>query len=196
MENIDKFKDTLTGIADNLRAAHGTTEKIPFTELVDKSEGLEIPPQTYILVDEAGNEVAAAFVDEPVTLTATANDIRIGTTAVTGDGVTTGDKVIPAYHTTEGTKAIPAGSMLEIKLYSENCRYTKLIAVICDYNTNLADSLATQMVVLNDNVYLVGSIETLAKITVDTDKQSINLGIINDANTPRIIRFMTYREEL
>lgn len=51
---------------------------------------IEIAPDTIILIDEDGNEVAAHLTDSEVELTATANDIRLGTTAITNDGVTHG----------------------------------------------------------------------------------------------------------
>lgn len=47
-------------------------------------------PETIILVDENGTEYAAALTDEPVELTATANDIREGETAVTENGIEVG----------------------------------------------------------------------------------------------------------
>jgi hypothetical protein len=44
----------------------------------------------FILVDEAGNEFEAVMTEEIVDLTAEANDIRAGKTAVTDDGVVVG----------------------------------------------------------------------------------------------------------
>lgn len=49
-----------------------------------------VEDNTFILVDEQGNELAAVLTEEKVDLTATANDIRSGQTAVTDDGVTIG----------------------------------------------------------------------------------------------------------
>ena len=45
---------------------------------------------TYLLYDEAGNEFVGVVVSEETVFTATANDIRKGTVAVTEKGVTEG----------------------------------------------------------------------------------------------------------
>ena len=47
----------------------------------------------YVLVDEEGNEYPAVVMDEEITLTASADDIRVGKTAITKDGVTVGTLV-------------------------------------------------------------------------------------------------------
>lgn len=193
MTNTDKFKEVLSGIADNIRTARGTADKIAFGDLVEQSSGLELPPNTYILVDEAGNEVAATFVDEPVTLTATANDIRKGTTAVTSDGVITGEKEIPAYHTTEGFKLIPSGSTYQISGLA-HYNFTKLQAIICRFSGSMSKSVAAEKVSIEGNVYDVGSNEALANVTVDDDMESINLGIANENTSPCVLRYFTYRE--
>lgn len=195
MTNIDKFKDVLSGIANNIRAARGTTEKIPFADLVELSEGLEAPTQTYILVDAEGNEIPAVLVDEPVTLTATANDIRKGLVAVTSDGVVTGLKTIPPHYTTEGYKIIPSGSEIAITDL-DTFEYTKLIAIVCGWNTTLNNSVSAEKVSINDNVYSVGSTESLSNVTIDSNTKSIKLGITNDKNSFVVLRYMTYKEEL
>lgn len=52
---------------------------------------IKVDEHVYILVDEDGVEMAAVLVDEPIELTATADDIREGMTAITNDGMTTGN---------------------------------------------------------------------------------------------------------
>ena len=151
--------------------------------------------KTYILVDSDGNEIPAVLVDEEVTLTATANDIRLGTTAVTNDGVIEGSKVIPAYHTSEGSKAVPVGAMLKIQLPEYKCQYTKLMVLVCEFNTSLSNSVSTQMVSIGNNVYSVKSTEPLSTVTVDINSRSINLGLVNTSSRPYILRYMTYKEE-
>lgn len=157
--------------------------------------GLEPVPQTYILVDDEGNEIPAVLVDEKVELTATANDIRVGTTAVTKLGVTEGDKEIPAYHTTEGYKLIPSGSPFEISGIHEY-DYTKLLAMICTWNTEMSDSVAVEKTVINRWVYSVNSTEALSEVSIDDENMSINLGIINEATAPCVVRYITYKEVL
>lgn len=159
-------------------------------------EGYELAPATYILVDEDGNEVPAALVDEEVDLTATPNDIRLGTTAVTAEGVISGEKEIPAYHTEQGRYVVKPGRMLAIPLFSDQCQYTGLNVIVCAYTGTIDDSVASEMVVINDKLYPVGSVEAISEVTVDTDNQSIKLGIVNTGETPLLIRYMTYKEEL
>ena len=146
--------------------------------------------RTYILVDDDGNEATAVFSDDDVTLDATANDIREGKTAATVYGVTVGEKFIPAYRTTEGVQFIQAGSEMIISQLASGNRYdfTKLQAIICPFNTNLDDSVAAEKVVINGNVYEVGSTDSLSEVTKDADNKTISLGITNTGTTPCVIR--------
>ena len=155
----------------------------------------KVDDETIILVDECGNDIPAVLVDEEVDITATENDIRLGTTAITDKGVVEGMKVIPSYHTTEGEKLISSGKPLIIKMYSDNCQFTKLYAFVCNFNTTMTDSVSTEMVVINNIVYMTNSTEPLSTVTVDKETQTIELGIINTSKTPYVIRFMTYKEE-
>lgn len=158
-------------------------------------EGYEKAPATYILVDEDGNEVPAVLVDEPVELTATANDIRLGTTAVTAEGVTPGEKEIPAYHTEQGYQVVKPGKALDILMYSDQYQYTKLQAIVCVYGEDVNASVAAEMVVINDKLYPVGATDALADVSVDTENQSIKLGFVNESDAPLLIRYMTIKEE-
>jgi hypothetical protein len=158
-------------------------------------EGYEKTPATYILVDEDGIEVPAVLVDEPVELTATPNDIRVGITAVTAEGVTTGEKEIPAYHTEQGYQVVKPGKALDILMYSDQCQYTKLQAIVCAYHETVDASVGAEMVVINDKLYPAGSTEALADVSVDADNQSIKLGLVNNSETSLLIRYMTIKEE-
>lgn len=151
--------------------------------------------KTYILQDEDGNEYPAVLVETKTVFDATANDIRLGKVAATDRGVTTGEKEIPAYHTTEGRKLVPAGGEFKITGLTHYA-YTKLQVLICKYNTQLSNSVATEKVGIEDSVYAVGSTDVLSTITVEAAKKAINLGITNEGDAPRVIRYFTYREEL
>lgn len=164
-------------------------EKLKGGVVVDDAAG-----QTYLLVDESGKEVLAVLVDEDVNLTATEDDIREGTTAVTGTGVTTGIKVIPSYHTTEGVKVIRAGESYEIIFDDELYDFTKLQAIICPYADGLASSVAAEKVVIEEGVYPVNSTELLATVSRDAKTKSINLGIVNNSDSMYLLRFFTYKE--
>ena len=194
MALIDKIK----AIADALRAKTGSTAPLTLDEmaetitLLDSGGGIETLDNTYILVDEEGNEYPAVLVDEEVTLTATTNDIRKGTTAVTDEGVVTGEKEIPVYNTLEGSKAIPNGS--KFILYTKDYDYTKFQAIICLFNTSLTDSVAADKVAINGNVYPVQSTEAVATITKHDDTTQIDLGITNDTGSPCVVRYFMYKE--
>ena len=150
----------------------------------------------YLLEDESGNQLYATFVSEEVTVTATPNDIREGVTAVTEDGLVVGEKEIPAYHTTEGVEGIPAGSEFRIRIRkSDRYNYTKMQAIICPFNTSLANSVAADRVCINDSVYIAGDTMPIASVTLDHDNKEVVLGITNDTDLPFVIRYFSYKEE-
>lgn len=149
--------------------------------------------RTYILVDESGNELTAVVSEEPVTLDAGANDIRIGKTAATVEGVTEGTKRIPSYQTLEGAKIVSNGSKLVLPI--ADYEYTKMQALICAFNTSLSDSVKTEKVAINDRVYEVNSTTSLAEIEIDADNKRIDFGITNNSGSQLIIRYFTYKEE-
>lgn len=154
------------------------------------------PNRTYLLQFEDGTELPAVEVGQTVIFDATANDIRAGKTAATGDGVTVGTKDIPAYHITEGWAAIPAGSEFEFTVRTAN-RYdfTKLQAIICPYNKTISESVAAEKVAIERSLYEAGSTVEVSKITVDNDNKKIKFGIVNSSGKPYIIRYFTYKEE-
>jgi len=147
---------------------------------------------TYLLVDDAGNEVPAVVVDEITAFTATENDIRQGMVAATDSGVTVGTKEIPPYLAHQGSKAVMAGKAFTIN--GTNYDYDKLQAIICLYNSNMANSVAANMVVINNNVYAVQSVDSLAAVTKDDAAKAIVLNIINNTNKPQILRYLYLRE--
>lgn len=152
--------------------------------------------KTYILVDELGNEVPAVLVDEEVALTATANDIRLGSVAVTEEGVTVGEKFIPPYYTTVGYRIVTNGSVCSIPLPNRNAHdYTALQCIICAFNTNLNNSVGAEKVVINDKVYDTKSVIALSDVTKDHDTKTVHLGITNDSGKHCILRYFTYKEE-
>lgn len=185
--------DKLSAIAEAIRDKTGKEESMTLEQMVTEIGAIDTQAKTYILVDDDGNEYAAVLVDEPVEITATANDIRLGTTAVTRDGVTEGTKRIPSYETEEGYKLIPDGH--EFKLTGiDKYDYTKLLAVICVWNTNMSNSVAAEKVVINNNVYVSGSTEIVSTVTSNADTKCIDFGLTNDSDSFRIIRYITYKE--
>ena len=148
----------------------------------------------YVIVTEDGKKYAQLNSQEIVELTATANDIRLGTTAVTEDGVTEGTKDIPLYHTVQGIKLIESNSPFTLSFGDEQYDYTKLQAMTAPYNSSLDDSVAVDRVVIEDSIYLPGTTDPISAVTKDDANKSINFGIMN-GESPSVIRYFTYREE-
>lgn len=190
--------DKLTAIADSIRAKTGSTGLLSLDEMPEMIEAIsgEDETTTYILVDENGYEIPAVLVDEEVTLTANAaTDIRAGTTAVTNEGIVTGEKEIPAYYVTEGTQVVPAGSSFTTIVPHGRYEYTKLQAMFCMFNTSLSDSVAVDRVVINTHVYPVNSTDAVSEVMPNDETESIDFGLINDSGSTYIIRYFTYKEE-
>lgn len=196
MALIDKIK----AIADAIREKTGSTglltldEMAEMIEFMDTSGSGEIPT-TYILVDEDGYEIPAVLTEEEVELTADpVTDIRVGMTAVTEEGVVTGQKEIPAYIATEGSKLITAGSKFLLPIPNGNYSYTKLQAIFCPYANSLTSSVAAKKVAIDGKVYPVDSTIPDATITLNSDDELVDFGITNDSGSPYLIRYFSYRE--
>ena len=191
--------EKLKSIADAIRARTGGTEPLTLDEMAEAIESMEVADDgtnTYILVDENGNEIPAVLVDEPVMLTANAaTDIRKGMTAVTDEGVVTGEKEIPAYYVTEGSRLIPAGSSFYVTIRNGRYAYTKLQALFCKFGSSMSTSVHTDRVAIGSSVYSVNSTDVLANVTVNPDTEAIVFGVTNDSDTPYVIRYFTYTEE-
>lgn len=184
---------TLEGLGDAIRSVTGTTKTYTPEEMIEEVKDI-LNSTTFILVDADGNEYMASYLDSDTVVTATANDIRKGTTAITSDGLIEGEKEIPAYHTREGAKLIAAGD--ECKLSGmPDYNFTKLQALFCAYNSSMSESVATNKVSINRSVYSVSSTEVLATVTIDAENEAIVFGIVNDSDSPIVIRYFTYREE-
>lgn len=185
----------LSALADSIRAKTGSTEKLTLDQMATAITEIETTPEMIVLVDDAGHEVAAVLTDEAITLTATPNDVRAGTTAIMSTGLGEGSKEIPTYRTTEGWAAILSGKTIAVKIRDGKYDYTKLQALICAFNTNVNDSVSTEKVVINDNVYAVNSTESLSVVVIDHENESINLGITNESDKPCVFRYFTYKED-
>ncbi len=191
MALIDKIK----AIADAIRDRTGETAPMTLDEMAESIEYMTGggPMQTFILVDEDGHEMECFLTEEEVELNATPNDIRIGMTAVTDTGVTVGEKEIPAYHTAEGYIVVTPGSVAQLKGV-EDCDYTKMLALICSYNSTVANSVSTEKVCVNRTVYLVNSTDVVSTVTIDISNKSINFGVTNNSGKPQILRYIRYKE--
>lgn len=194
MTRIDELKGSLKSLANSVREKTGASELLTIDEM---RAGVDYLPSTaddntFILVDEDGNEIPAVLTKNEVDLTATANDIRLGSIAVTDDGVTTGEKEIPVYHTYEGYRAVSKNS--KFALAHPHYDYTKLQAIICLFNTNTSNSTAAIKVGINNYVYDIASNTPTAAIIKNHDGKSIDFGLTNDTGKNCIIRYIMYKE--
>ena len=146
----------------------------------------------YILVDEDGNEIPAIVADEPFELTATTNDIRVGTVAVTEDGIVTGEKEIPSYYVNEGVRLIPAGG--EFRLAISDWDYKKLQVLFCEFNKTIANSVFTDRISTDNAVYNVLSLDKLAQVVKDEENALIDFGIVNTSDKRYLLRYFMYKE--
>lgn len=167
----------------------------PFDDLVQKAA--DYIPKSYIFVDENGNEIAGALVSQETVFDATENDVREGKVFASEVGVKTGTKVIPSYNTREGIKMITVGSKVEIPNIDsavDYFDYTKLQTIICSFNTSITNSVSAEKVSIGDSVYNVLSADILSSIIKNHDTKTIDFGIVNDSDTPIILRYFTYKE--
>lgn len=153
--------------------------------------------KTFILTDDTGNEFTGVVTDNEVIFTATDNDVREGSVYASDGGVSIGTKNIPLYHTCQGSKLVTVGSALTIANVISNIDsydYTKLQAMVCTFNSNISDSVSTEKVVIDDNVYNVMSTEVVSSVTKNHDEKIVELGVVNNTDSMMILRFFMYKE--
>lgn len=148
---------------------------------------------SYVLSNADGSQKVYAQLSSkyPITLTATKNDIRQNTTAITNTGYTTGTKDIPAYHSRTGKKIIQAGSEFTINLPRYD--YSELQATISNFNSSIDDSIEVIASTIENSVYEAKSTTKLADITIDASSQSILLNVTADVKS--VLRYFTMKEE-
>lgn len=152
--------------------------------------------KTFVITDEAGNELTGVATENEVIFTATDNDVREGYVYAGDAGVSTGTKVIPSYHTHAGYKKINSGKDFKLSFYDSLDLYdfTELQIIICKYSDSLDGSVESDRVVINDKVYNVNSTNPIATVIKDNENKLIDLGITNDSDNAYVIRYFTYKE--
>ena len=162
-----------------------------YAGLIDELENDE--QNTYVITNADGTQRAYAVKssETPVTLTATANDIRLGTTAVTNEGYTEGKKDIPAYQTRAGRKIIQAGEKVTLDLVDYD--YTKIQATLATYNESITQSTTVVSVTVDNTIYAVGTTTKQADITKNDSLQTVDFGITADVKS--VLRYFIMREE-
>lgn len=189
-------ENTLKRLADALREVSGENRTYTPEEMIEAVATI-LDSATYILVTPDGQEIPAVFVEDEVVFTADANDIREGVVAATGDGVVTGTKYIPPYNPVSGVKVIPAGGELTVPLmFRDAYNYTAFQALVCSFNTTMANSVSTVKVVIEDGMYSVNSTTLISTIVKDASAKAVKFGATNDTGKPCIIRFFTYKEDV
>lgn len=194
MTPINELKARLTSIADSVREKTGASDLLTLDEM---KSGIDYLPSTaddntFILVDEDGTEIPAVLTRNEVDLTATTNDIRLGSIAVTDDGVVIGEKEIPSYHTYDGYRAVSKNR--EFILTHPDYDYTKLQAIFCLFNTNTSNSTAAIKVAIADKVYDIASNTPVSSIKKDHTGKLVDFGVTNDTGKNCVLRYIMYKE--
>lgn len=193
-ENLQTLLDQKAAIKAALenKGKAPTEELGTYAGLIDTLENEE--QISYVLTNADGSARAYAVksAEEAITLTATENDIRLNTTAITNIGYTEGQKDIPAYHTQTGKKLVLAGAPVEITL--EDYDFLHMHAMLCEYDTSIINSVLVYANVVEGVVYEANTANKLADITVDGDTKTISLGITADKKS--VLRYFLIRKEL
>lgn len=191
-ENLQTLRDIKSDLKTSLEAQskEPTNQFVTYSDLVDT---LENPDEiTYcVTLDGENKAYAQLHGEEEITLTATANDIRINTSAITDVGYTEGTKEIPSYISRTGQKFVLAGK--EVTLTIPEYNYSQLQAMVSNFNTTVNDSVEVVMVTIDDSVYEAKSTNKLADITIDDDTMTINFGVTVDQKS--VLRYFTMKEE-
>lgn len=154
-------------------------------------------PKSFLLETEDGTQLVGVTVGEETVFTATDNDVRENLVYAGDKGLSIGKKFIPSYYTIEGSRVVTSGSKFEITKLSNSdiYDYTKLQAIICEFNTDMNNSTAAVKVSINDSVYETQSTVSISTVTKNIIDKSIDLGIANDTDKPKILRYFMYKEE-
>ena len=149
---------------------------------------------SYVLANADGTQKVYAQLSskDPITLTATENDIRLGSTAITNEGYIEGAKDIPAYYSSYGEKVLQAGEEATITIHEYD--YKSLMVTIAPYNTNIDGSTAIKYVSVDNAIYEAKDTTKLGDITTDTENERINLGI--SVTEKSVLRYFVVREEV
>ena len=150
--------------------------------------------KTFVITDESGNELTGVVTEKEQVFTATDNDVREGSVYASDAGVSTGKKFIPSYVMSEGYTVITSKSEFAIKNLKHLYEFTKLQALICPYSNSFANSVATEKVAINTDVYAVNSTTSLSKVTMDDENRWIKFNITNTSDGIYLIRYFTYKE--
>ena len=194
---VDKLNHLLNS-KNAIKAALEAKDKAPTDVLGTYAQSIsELDNEeqvSYVLSNADGSQKIYAQLSskDPITLTATENDIRLGSTAITNVGYTEGNKDIPAYYTRTGAKIIQAGSNVSITL-PNLYDYSELQATLSNFKTNIYGSVEVVSSSIEDSVYEAKSTTKLSDITLNDETSTINLGIT--AGVKSVLRYFIMKEE-
>jgi len=156
---------------------------------------LENPDEVVYCVTADGENKAFAqlYGQERVTLTATENDIRKATTAITDKGYIEGQKYIPSYNTKIGVRVIQANTDVVLP-ESKKYDYTEIQATLAVFNTSLSASVQVDRVTVDDALYKANSTTKLADLTKDHENEQVDFGVTN-GDKIAVMRYTIIREE-
>ena len=153
-------------------------------------------PKTIMLTDESGNEISVGVVVENEQMfDAKASDVIVGKTFASDEGVKVGENT-KTYRVSKASRFILPDTNYSIPLdYYDAYDYTKFQCIIAKYNTSATDSVFTDKISLEDNVYEVNSDEALSQVTKNVNTKSIDLNIVNNTTDTYVVHYFTYKEE-
>ena len=197
MATIAENLQTLVNQKAAIKTALENKGKAPTEELGTYAgliEELENEEQiSYVLTNGDGSARAYAVksAEEAITLTATENDIRKETTAITNTGYTEGQKDIPAYYSTCAMKFIFAGeeAVIDVPEYD----YKDIMLTIAPFAASEKESTTINYVSVNNAVYETKTGIKISDITIDSDNNQTKLGLT--PNELSILRYFIVREE-
>lgn len=196
MPTIAENLQTLIDQKAAIKAALESQGKEP-TEALGSYAGLidtlENPEKVVycVTVDGEDKKFAQLYGEQKVDLTATANDIRIGTTAITDAGYLEGTKVIPAYYVGYGKKIVLADN--DVTITNPQYDYKELMITIAPYDTSVNESVSVEYVSIEDSMYEAKSATKISDISKDLINGQVNLGIT--ATEKSVVRYFITREE-
>lgn len=166
-----------------------------YASLIDELDNEEQVSYVLSNSDETQQVFAQLSSETPVTLTATENDIRLNTSAITQQGYTEGQKDIPAYRCERGIILIQKNSAINlVKSHHNLYDYTKVQATFALFNQTINNSVQVDRVTVDDSVYTANTTTKLSDLSVDHDNTAINFGITN-GDTIAVMRYLIMREE-
>ena len=195
--------ENLQLLVDNKKALKAKLEekgKAPsdnLSEYADLIEELDNEEQVSYVLETAdgGQAFAQLSSEEPITLTASENDIRLNTSAITDKGYTEGKKDIPAYYSEQGMRVVKANAKISLPAKNHNVYdYTKFQSTLALYNTSMSASVQVDKVTIDDSVYKANTTEKLSDLTIDHANTAVDFGITN-GNTNAVMRYFIMKEE-